>query len=83
MATIAGFIDAIAGGGGLLTIPALLAAGVPPAMALGTNKLQACGGSFSASLYLCAKRQLMSNRFPIDLIDFYWCCLRYNLRANH
>lgn len=51
IATLAGIIDAMAGGGGLLTIPALLATGMSPAMALGTNKLQACGGSFSASLY--------------------------------
>ena len=50
VACVAGFIDAIAGGGGLITIPALLMAGLPPAMALGTNKLQSCGGSFSASL---------------------------------
>lgn len=55
-ALIAGFIDAIAGGGGLITIPALLSAGIPPAMALGTNKLQACGGSFSASLYFVRKK---------------------------
>ena len=54
VATVAGFIDAIAGGGGLLTIPALLSTGLPPAVALGTNKLQACGGSFSASLYFVA-----------------------------
>ncbi|PJC85671.1 hypothetical protein CSW98_13920 [Vibrio sp. HA2012] len=50
-AGIAGFIDAIAGGGGLLTVPALLAAGIPPAQALATNKLQGAFGSFSASLY--------------------------------
>lgn len=56
VATLAGTIDAIAGGGGLLTIPALLATGMPPAMALGTNKLQACGGSFSASLYFVRKK---------------------------
>ncbi|WP_413578074.1 TSUP family transporter [Bdellovibrio sp. HCB290] len=48
---IAGVVDAIAGGGGLLTIPALLSAGLPPAMALGTNKLQSTFGSFSASYY--------------------------------
>lgn len=46
VAVLAGFIDAMAGGGGLLTIPALMSVGIPPAMALGTNKLQACGGSF-------------------------------------
>ena len=56
VATFAGFIDAIAGGGGLLTIPALLATGMTPAIALGTNKLQACGGSFSASLYFVRKK---------------------------
>jgi uncharacterized protein len=41
----AGFIDAIAGGGGLLTIPALLWAGLPVHTALGTNKMQACCGT--------------------------------------
>ena len=39
-----GFIDAIAGGGGLITVPMLLAAGLPPQMVLGTNKFQSsCG----------------------------------------
>lgn len=49
--TTAGFIDAIAGGGGMISVPALLAAGVPPAQALATNKLQSSFGSFSATLY--------------------------------
>lgn len=52
----AGFIDSIAGGGGLITLPALLAAGLPPAQTLGTNKLQSVGGSFSASLYFVRRR---------------------------
>ncbi|MCK1067450.1 sulfite exporter TauE/SafE family protein [Pluralibacter gergoviae] len=51
IALLAGFIDSLAGGGGLLTVPALLAAGMSPANALATNKLQACGGSLSSSLY--------------------------------
>ncbi len=51
VAGAAGFIDAMAGGGGLITLPALLAAGVPPTNALATNKLQSSFGSFSASLY--------------------------------
>lgn len=50
-ALAAGFIDSIAGGGGLITLPALLATGMPPALALGTNKLQSCFGSFTATLY--------------------------------
>src|SRR3954470_20913728 len=40
-----GFIDAIAGGGGLITVPALLAAGLPPQIALGTNKFQSSFGT--------------------------------------
>ncbi len=36
----AGVIDSIAGGGGLITVPALLAVGIPPVNALATNKLQ-------------------------------------------
>lgn len=40
-----GFIDAIAGGGGLITVPALLAAGLPPQIVLGTNKVQSCFGT--------------------------------------
>ncbi|CAM2824480.1 TSUP family transporter [Vibrio rarus] len=51
VAGLAGFIDAMAGGGGLLTLPALLAVGVPPTQALATNKLQSSFGSFSASFY--------------------------------
>lgn len=43
-----GFIDAIAGGGGLVTVPALVAAGLPPQVALGTNKLQSAVGTFIA-----------------------------------
>ncbi|KKO50088.1 membrane protein [Arsukibacterium sp. MJ3] len=50
VAFIAGYIDAIAGGGGLLTVPALLTAGLPPHVVLGTNKLAATFGSFTASL---------------------------------
>lgn len=49
-----GFIDAIAGGGGLLTMPALLLAGVPPHMALGTNKIGACLGTTVALINFSA-----------------------------
>ena len=46
----AGLVDSIAGGGGLITIPVLLGIGLPPQIALGTNKLQASFGSGSAML---------------------------------
>jgi uncharacterized membrane protein YfcA len=45
-----GTVDAIAGGGGLITVPALLAAGLSPHQALGTNKGQSSFGSFAAIL---------------------------------
>ncbi len=47
---LAGFVDSIAGGGGLITVPALLLAGIAPIQALGTNKLQSLFGSGSATL---------------------------------
>jgi uncharacterized membrane protein YfcA len=47
----AGLIDSIAGGGGLITLPVLLAVGLPPKLALGTNKFQSSFGSFTAASY--------------------------------
>ncbi len=47
----AGFVDSMAGGGGLITIPVLLGTGIPPQLALGTNKLQGSFGSGSAMLH--------------------------------
>ena len=45
---VSGFVDAVAGGGALIAIPALLYAGVPPLHALGTNKLQSLFGNATA-----------------------------------
>jgi hypothetical protein len=45
----AGWVDPIAGGGGLITIPVLMSLGVPPAMVLGTNEFQASFGSLTAA----------------------------------
>ncbi|CAM2771884.1 TSUP family transporter [Shewanella amazonensis] len=67
VAMLAGFIDAIAGGGGLLTIPALMWAGLSPAAALATNKLQACGGSFFASLYFVRKKMVDLASIKLDI----------------
>ena len=49
VAGIAGFIDAIAGGGGLLVVPAMLWAGIPPIATLATNKLQSSFSSGTAA----------------------------------
>lgn len=65
-AFVAGLVDAIAGGGGLLTMPALLLAGLPPTAALGTNKGQSVWGSgwalvrFARSPLLERRRALWS-----------------------
>jgi uncharacterized membrane protein YfcA len=49
-AFFAGVVDAIAGGGGLVCLPALLAAGLPAPLALGTNKGQAVFGAAASAL---------------------------------
>lgn len=49
VALLAGFFDAIVGGGGLLTLPALFVAGLDPLSAMATNKLQASCASVSAT----------------------------------
>jgi len=61
---MAGFVDSIAGGGGIITLPALLAVGIPPHQALATNKLQSSFGSFT-SAFNYARLGLMK---PKDLI---------------
>lgn len=48
-AIAAGFVDAIAGGGGLITVPVLLAAGVNPIAAIATNKIQGSFGTAAAT----------------------------------
>ena len=48
---VAGFVDTLAGGGGLLTLPVLLTICPDPKVALGTNKLQASFGSTSAAFH--------------------------------
>lgn len=47
---LAGFIASVAGGGGLISLPAYLAAGLPPQLAAGSNKLSAACGTLLATL---------------------------------
>ncbi|MHB8884144.1 MAG: TSUP family transporter [Methylovirgula sp.] len=58
-AGLAGFVDTIAGGGGLITLPLLLLSGLPPIAALATNKLQGSFGTLVATLTLLARRQIV------------------------
>jgi hypothetical protein len=61
----AGFVDAIAGGGGLVTLPALLAAGLPPHLALATNKGQAIFGAVSSAAGYAKKGVIDRGRAPV------------------
>lgn len=58
VALLAGWVDTLAGGGGLLTVPALLLAGLPPVTALATNKAQGFIGPLTATLLLTLKGRL-------------------------
>src|SRR5713226_3151484 len=49
-ALAAGMVDAVAGGSGVIAVPALLAAGLPPHLALGTNKAQGVFGTCASTL---------------------------------
>ncbi|WP_166363213.1 TSUP family transporter [Pseudomonas akapageensis] len=55
VALLAGFFDAIAGGGGLITLPALLLAGIDPLAAIATNKFQAASATISATVVFARK----------------------------
>ncbi len=71
VAVFAGTIDAIAGGGGLIVMPVLLLAGVPPLQALGTNKFQGLFGTGSASLTFYRKGYInLSRDWPVALGSF-------------
>ncbi|MGB5444422.1 MAG: TSUP family transporter [Psychromonas sp.] len=59
---IAGFIDAVVGGGGMLTVPTLLSLGLPAHLTLGTNKVSACFASGTAS-YTYFRKQLFNPQF--------------------
>jgi uncharacterized membrane protein YfcA len=67
VAVLTGFIDSIAGGGGLIMMPALLFAGVPPIQALATNKLQSMFGTSIATWNYARKGlvDLAAHRWPV------------------
>ncbi|WP_308365509.1 MULTISPECIES: TSUP family transporter [unclassified Microbulbifer] len=58
VAVVAGFLDTLAGGGGLIAIPALMMSGVPPLAALGTNKLQGSMGTATSTFMLVRKKKI-------------------------
>jgi len=64
-AFVAGLVDAVAGGGGLFTVPALLAAGLPPGLALATNKGQAAPGALASFITFFRRAGLDRRRAPL------------------
>ncbi len=58
VAILAGGVDAIAGGGGLITIPCMLAAGIPPTAAIATNKLGGVAGTFACAMHFVRKGEI-------------------------
>ncbi|ANE45628.1 membrane protein [Paenibacillus swuensis] len=69
---IAAFIDSVVGGGGLISLPALLLTGMPPTVALGTNKLASSMSSLTSSLsfFFSGKINIKLVRwlFPLSLV---------------
>jgi len=72
---LAAAVDAIAGGGGLISLPALLMAGVPPHLALGTNKFSASLASLNSSITFARSGkvhfQLVKWQVPFALIGAF------------
>jgi uncharacterized protein len=70
-AFVAGFVDSIAGGGGLITVPVLLLAGATPLQALGTNKVQGSFGAATAALtYARAGHVNLRRQLPAAAVAF-------------
>mgnify|MGYP000305531063 FL=1 len=70
---LAGFVDAVAGGGGLISLPAYLLAGVPVHNAVATNKLSSATGTLISTVRLCKNKFvdwfLVLPCIPMALLD--------------
>lgn len=63
-----GFVDSIAGGGGLISLPVLMAVGIPPHLALGTNKLQGGMGTLMAATKFSLKGMINYKEIFLGII---------------
>ena len=66
---VAGIVDAIAGGGGLITLPVYLLVGLPPHEAIGTNKMSSCMGTTTAT-YRFAREGYINFRMAVFAVIF-------------
>ncbi|MEA5466308.1 TSUP family transporter [Leptothoe sp. PORK10 BA2] len=88
VAVVAGCVDSIAGGGGLITLPSMLLVGIPPAAALATNKLQGCGGTLAASFYFLRQQVVRLRDLKLMIVMTFvgavlgvWLILQINSTA--
>ncbi|MFQ6574972.1 TSUP family transporter [Pseudomonas sp. UM16] len=71
VALMAGFFDAIAGGGGLITLPVLFVAGIDPLAAIATNKFQAASATVSATYAFTRKGMIdWTSGLPMAAMSF-------------
>lgn len=69
MVFLAGFIDAIAGGGGLISLPAYMFAGLPVHNAIATNKMSSCMGTTIATAKLGAEGFIPWKKVPFSIFS--------------
>lgn len=70
VAIFSGFVDSIAGGGSLITLPALMAFGIPPHLAIATNKIQSTFGIFTATAVYFKSRSMKNLAFGVIMTAF-------------
>ena len=80
---LAGFVDAIAGGGGLIALPALLSVGMPPIAAFATNKVQSVIGTAMAATTYWRKGFIDLQRLLPAMIGDRRGGLHRRLRRQH
>ena len=69
---LAGLVDAIGGGGGLISLPAYLLAGLPPHAAIATNKMSSTCGTTVATVRMI-KKGLVNFKLAIPSVVFAVC----------
>lgn len=83
LALLAGLVDSIAGGGGLISVPVLLWAGLPPLTVLATNKAQAVFGSFAATANFIHKGAIDLRRAVLSMACTFIGAAAGALLAQH
>lgn len=79
LVALAGFIDSIAGGGGLVSLTSFYAFGLPPVFALGTNKFCMTFGTFFATINFAKNKKIV---WKIALSSIIFCLLGSSLGAQ-